>query len=124
MKREKMTTDRVKVPSIPRGEAALETHIRQYGLPEPEKQYKFHPRRRWLADFCWPARMLIVEVEGGVFSGGRHVRGEGYENDCEKYNEAQLLGFVVLRFSTGQVLKGKAVKVITRALGFKEPKGV
>jgi very-short-patch-repair endonuclease len=123
VKREKMTTLSVKVPSISRGEAALETHIRQYGLPEPVKQYKFHPLRRWLADFGWPEQKLLVEVEGGVWSEGRHVRGGGYENDCEKYNEAQLMGFVVLRFSTGQVLKGKAVKVITRALGFEEPKG-
>jgi hypothetical protein len=31
-----------------------------------------------------------------------------------KYNEAQRLGWKVYRFSTGQVLKGKAVKFLEK----------
>jgi hypothetical protein len=37
-----------------------------------------------------------AEVEGGVWTCGRHVRGRGYEGDCEKYSEAALRGWCVL----------------------------
>jgi very-short-patch-repair endonuclease len=46
---------------------------------------------------------LAVEVEGGMWTRGRHVRGEGYEGDCEKYNAAVLGGWRVLRFTTGML---------------------
>ena len=93
-------------------------------LPPLVPEFKFCSTRKWRFDFCDFPTMLAFEIEGSIWGGrGRHVRGQGFSDDCEKYNEAQLMGFVVLRFSTGQVLKGKAVKVITRALGFEEPKG-
>ena len=38
------------------------------------------------------------------------------ERDATKYNEASLMGFMVLRFTTGQVVRGDAVDVIERAL--------
>lgn len=62
--------------------------------------------------------MLAVEVEGGVYSGGRHTRGAGFTKDCEKYNEAILFGWRVLRFTGEQVNDGTAIRMIQRA--FKE----
>ena len=81
-------------------------------------EYKFHPTRRWRFDFCWPQDdiMLAVEVEGGTWSGGRHTRGSGFEKDCEKYNEAALLGYTVLRVTADQVRNGKAFNWIERYL--------
>ena len=61
--------------------------------------------------------MLAAEVEGGVYSDGRHTRGKGFTEDCVKYNEAALLGWCVLRFPTGTIASGEAVSVIERALG-------
>ena len=74
-------------------------HIKAEGLPEPEREYRFHPVRRWRFDFAWLDVKLAVEIEGGVYSGGRHTRGAGFENDAEKYNEAGLFGWTVLRFT-------------------------
>jgi len=74
------------------------------GFPMPEREYKFHPKRKWPADFCWPDKKIIVECEGGTWSGGRHVRGKGYSNDCKKYNAAQTLGYKVFR-ATCDMLK-------------------
>lgn len=68
-------------------------------LPPPEQEYRFHSVRRWRFDFCWPTSKLAVEVEGGTWVRGRHVRGTGYEGDCEKYNAAVLGGWRVLRFT-------------------------
>jgi len=47
-------------------EATLAMHIRVNGLPEPEREYRFHPRRKWRFDAAWPDAKLAVEVEGGA----------------------------------------------------------
>ena len=89
-------------------------------LPAPQKEFLFHRRRKWRFDLAWPDLLIAVEIEGGVWTNGRHVRGEGYEKDCEKYNEAQMLGWMVLRFTPGMIKRGKAgallEKVIRRAI--------
>jgi very-short-patch-repair endonuclease len=97
-------------------EDMLEFHIRAAKLPEPVREFKFHPARRWRFDFCWPARMLAVEIEGGVWSGGRHTRGKGFTDDCTKYNQAVLLGWRVLRFPVADVESGEALRMIERAI--------
>lgn len=86
------------------------------GLPLPEFEFKFHEERLWRADFAWPDSMLIVEYEGGIFTGGRHTRGVGYENDCHKYNQATLLGYRVIRITAGMVKSGVALEITERAL--------
>lgn len=63
----------------------------------PEPEYRFHDMRKWRFDFAWPAQRVAVEIEGGIWSKGRHVRGAGFIADCEKYNEAARLGWYVLR---------------------------
>ena len=73
------------------------------GLPEPETQYQFCPGRKYCADFAWPARRVLVEVEGGEWVKGRHVRGAGYTRDCKKYNLAVLGGWRLLRFTGGMI---------------------
>lgn len=64
----------------------------------PAVQHKFHPSRRWRFDFAWPSLMVAVEIEGGIFVAGRHVRPSGFIKDCEKYNAAAANGWLVLRF--------------------------
>src|SRR5579871_3812123 len=89
--------------------------FRSLGLPVPAPEYRFAPPRRWRFDFAWPAHRLALEVEGGVWSGGRHVRGKGYERDCEKYSEAALRGWRVLRVTSGMVKDGRALALLSRA---------
>lgn len=80
---------------------------RAAGLPEPLPEYKFHPLRKWRADYCWPIHKVIVEVEGGVWTQGRHTRGAGFIADMAKYNAAALLGFRLLRYAPQQL--GQAI---------------
>ena len=61
--------------------------------------------------------MILVEVEGGVWSGGRHTRGKGYIGDMEKYNAAVVMGYQVIRFTTEQVKSGLAVQQIEMMVG-------
>ena len=76
------------------------------------QEYKFCPSRKWRADFHITGTNLLIEVEGGVRSQGRHVRPQGYINDTQKYNEAAKLGFIVLRFDTETVSRGTAINEI------------
>jgi len=80
-------------------ERTFETLWRQLGGPAMEAEYRFHPDRKWRFDFADPAAMVAIELEGGVFSGGRHTRGKGFAADCAKYNEAARLGWRVFRFT-------------------------
>ena len=97
-------------------EEALMFHFRAAGVPLPSREYAFTEKRRWRFDFAWPARKLAVEIEGGIFSGGRHTRGSGFEKDCEKYAEAVLAGWRVLRVTTAMVTDGRALALVERAL--------
>lgn len=91
-------------------EETLLFQLRAAGLPNPMREYKFHPTRRWRFDFCWPARMAAMEVEGGTWAGGRHTRGAGFEGDCIKYAEALLLGWRVIRVTGSMIESGEALK--------------
>ncbi|MBQ4929401.1 DUF559 domain-containing protein [Acinetobacter baumannii] len=93
------------------GEMVLATHLRACKIGF-EQEYKFHSDRKWRADFLITGTKILIEVEGGIWSGGRHTRGKGYLGDMEKYNSAAMMGFTVLRFSTEQVKSGMALKQI------------
>lgn len=93
------------------GELILMRDLRVLGIGF-EQEYRFHPTRKWRADFLISNTRILIEVEGGIWSQGRHTRGTGYIGDMEKYNAAAILGFQVLRFSTQQVKSGLAVQQI------------
>ena len=85
--------------------------------PLPEREYRFAPPRRYRFDFAWPDFMVAAEIEGGTWSGGRHTRPVGFENDCVKYNLATFAGWRVYRFTGGMVTSGEARDTMLRALG-------
>ncbi|MCJ8512783.1 DUF559 domain-containing protein [Acinetobacter lwoffii] len=84
---------------------------------EFEQEFEFHPKRKWRADFHLVGKKILVEVEGAIWSGGRHTRGKGYIGDMEKYNAATMMGFQVIRFSTDQVKSGLAIQQIEKMVG-------
>ena len=72
-------------------ERTLDFQLKALKIGGYEREYRFDPDRRYRADFAWPTRSLLVEVEGGTRQYGRHNRHEGFEKDCTKYNRAALL---------------------------------
>lgn len=86
--------------------------IRAIKLPEPIREMVFAKPRRFRADFCWPNKMLIVEVDGGTWNGGRHTRGTGFDSDCEKGAIAMLLGYRVLHVTGTHIKSGAALEWI------------
>lgn len=73
------------------------------GVPIPEKEYKFHPSRKWRLDYAWPDTKLAVEIEGAIWINGRHTRGSGFSKDMEKYNTLTLWGWHLLRFEPNKI---------------------
>ena len=92
----------------------LLVEILKSGIPIPIKEYRFHPVRRWRFDLAWKEEKLAVEIEGGIWQYGRHNRAATFIKDMEKYNEACLLGWNLLRFTTSMVKDGTAMKALTR----------
>jgi hypothetical protein len=59
---------------------------------------------------------IAVEIDGGVFIGGRHTRGTGFVRDMEKLNLAGLLGYRVFRFTPQQLRSGEMHEFLTKVL--------
>lgn len=85
------------------------------GIPKPEAEWYFHPKRSWRFDLAWPAYMIAFEREGGTWQGSRHTRGQGYRNDIEKYNEAGILGWQVIRATVDMMNSGEALNILLRS---------
>jgi len=88
----------------------------QYLGVRPVPEYRFCPSRKWRADYCFVDQKLIIEIEGGAFTKGRHTRGKGYINDMEKYNAMTVLGYRLLRYTPQQKLKTSTIEQIKQVL--------
>ena len=107
-----------------RGEELLLIQLRAAGYPEPVRQHPFklppkapgRPRRTVHLDLAYPDLLLAVEVQGGTWSGGTHVRGAGYAANCEKATRLQIAGWLVVTATTDQVESGLALALIEEAL--------
>lgn len=91
---------------------------RAFRLPAPIPEYRFDDVRKWRIDYYFEAngKRLGLEVEGGVHTGGRHVRGKGFIADMEKYNEMAAQGIFLLRVTPQQLIKTETFNLIKRVL--------
>jgi very-short-patch-repair endonuclease len=105
-------------PDVSALEETLALHFRAVGLA-PVREHKFHPKRQFRFDFAFLEEKIAIECEGGSWVGGSHTRPERFERDCEKYNEAAILGWAVLRFTKSMIDSGMALRQIEQALAAK-----
>jgi len=88
-----------------KAEDELEIILVRNNLLTYHREHMFHvpnpgeKQRRWRMDFAWVDEKLGLEVDGGAFSRGRHVRGAGFEKDAEKGNMAVEQGWRVLHYT-------------------------
>ena len=99
-----------------KGEQALAAQLQAAGV-RFEREQLLIPGRRFRFDFVITGSDLVIEVEGGTWSGGRHTSGVGFRSDCFKYNKALELGYRVLRYTTDMVTKGEAIAQVIEILG-------
>lgn len=101
-------------PAVP--VSRFERLLRSVGLPAPVREHRFHAVRRWRFDYAWPEQRVALEVEGGVWTGGRHTRGAGFVGDMEKYNAAVLAGWRVVRVVPSKLCASATVGMLEALL--------
>ena len=84
--------------------------------PDAVAEYRFHPVRKWRADFCLPSDKVLIEIDGGVWTGGRHTNGMGFIKDQEKTNNAAIPGYRVLRFVPADIKSGLLITTVRELL--------
>ena len=85
------------------------------------REHKFHHARRWKMDYAHMPLCICLEVEGGIWIKSRHTSPTGFLNDIEKYNEATLAGWAVLRCTPQMIEDGTAYQLVERALKELDP---
>jgi len=111
-----MTTDELKKAYKEELERSIQTQLKQAGI-EFKTQVMFSESRKWRFDIGLTKnnhkhQRVLIDIQGGTWSGGAHVRGKGYENDVDKMNAATALGFEVYWFTGKQVKDGRAIAFI------------
>lgn len=95
---------------------------------EYEREYRFakHLRRpdtgrpyMYRSDFFIQPDIL-VEVEGGIWTGGRHTQPKGFIADIEKYNLAQRLGYRVIRTHRATIKDESAITLVVEMVNERE----
>lgn len=117
-----MTTyDELKASNLERAFVTRWRQLAPTAAPEPVAEYEFLEDRKFRLDFAWPEHKVGLELQGGTWTKGAHVRGKGYREDCEKLNLAQLDGWIVLWVTTDMLSDDpmEVVEMILRAIEIK-----
>ena len=91
-------------------------------IPLPAQQFHFAIGRDYRADFTWPDHRLLVEVEGGLWIGGKHAIALHEQRRQRRRCYAQALGWSIVEVSPPDVRSGVACDLIERWLT--DPAGV
>lgn len=62
-------------------------------------ELQFSEGRRFRFDYAIPSLRIAIEFEGIMSEKSRHTTKTGFSKDCEKYNLAQIDGWLVLRYT-------------------------
>ena len=129
-RKECLKCDRIQNPRPPKvnvGEQLMKAHLgelaREYldaGATMFEEQYRYVPGRLFKADFAVPSIRLLIEVQGGIYTGKAHGSVNGILLDNERINLAALNGWRVMRFSPQQVATGEAKEWVRKVLEMEE----
>ncbi len=84
----------------------------------PHAELKFHPDRTWRFDwaFIHGSAKVAIEIQGGIFTQGRHVRGAALLKEFEKLNAAAEMGWRILFVTPEQFARGDCLAMVQRAV--------
>ena len=86
------------------------------GLPEPVAEYRFHGVGMWGIELAWVDQKVGLEIDGGIWSGGRHTRGAGWLKDTEKLNTLACMGWRMLRCTPSDLCRTETVEMVREAV--------
>lgn len=89
----------------------LRDQIVEAGLPEPFREFTWHPTRNFRADLCWPSKKFIVEVDGAV----HRIKGK-FLRDIERHYHLVKQGWVYVRVTPEMVRSGEALQWVKEFL--------
>lgn len=113
----------------------LAATLHRAGFPDFEREYRFAAHlvggpgkglrarlleaglKDWRFDLAWRDLKVAVEVDGGVWTGGRHGRGAGMVSDRAKLSTAVSYGWRVLVVTPEHIKSGDAQMWVGRTLG-------
>jgi len=98
-------------------ESRFETLWKALGGPELKREFRFHEIRRWRSDFAHLPSRTLIEIEGGIYVNGRHNRGAGFAADLEKYLEATLAGWRVVRLGSKELTASHVERLVALVRG-------
>ena len=73
-------------------------------------EHRFHPTRKWRVDWFHESGVAI-EIEGSVWTQGRHTSGSGFLADIEKYNALAEQGILLFRVPAHDVTIKRLVPI-------------
>ena len=82
----------------------------------PQFEFRFHPPRKWRFDIAWPEQRVAVEVQGGIWTAGRHNRGAAMLKEWEKLNTAACDGWRILYVQPRDLMTAEFAAVVKKAL--------
>ena len=86
-------------------------------------EWPFHPTRKWRFDYAFPEYGVAVEIDGGLWTGGRHSGGTGQKRDLEKLNAAAQMGWLVLHYTPAERLDGSTLLQIFNTIQYRKNNG-
>jgi very-short-patch-repair endonuclease len=83
-------------------ESVFRARVHEAGLPPPREQFPVRLNGRFVgrADFAWPMRRVLVEIDGYAY----HSDVRSFLRDRRRQNELVMAGWRVLRFAASDVL--------------------
>lgn len=139
MRKRKLSTPKPPSPTKEKYDAAIAAQCLALGLPLPLGEQYFAlaaMKRRWQFDYLWPdyhfAEGLsasvevgtVLEVNGGIWAGGRHTTGAGFARDMAKLNAATILGYSVIQVTPQQLFSGLALDLVRRTIELRSGKNL
>lgn len=86
------------------------------------QEFRFNSVRKFKFDYAHLKLRIAVEIEGGIYTGTGHAKTGRYLSDMEKYNDAQIRGWIVLRYGHGQ--EKLIADDIKRAIAKRDKEGI
>lgn len=105
-------------PRVVPATSVVEQWFWSQGIPKPVCEYRFKPDRRWRFDYAWLEERVALEVQGGVFTQGRHTRGASLLKEWEKLNAAAAVGWRILYCQPSDLLTTETVDTVRLALKY------